>query len=172
VDKDESAPLNSSIAGNGHDAFSRHGPRSSDRLKLCSPSRRVRAVWILVSVHLGRRSARLKPSDPVRKGYPTEFTLGHNVAFREEVDAVMGQAQRAGAVIVKQAHETFWGGYSGCFEDPDGICGRSRGTRIGQSRRRRGCISLSVPEAGANRPVLSCRKLVNVLASTPFSRLR
>lgn len=50
---------------------------------------------------------------------PTEFTLGHNVASKEEVDAVMGQAQRAGAVIVKAAHDTFWGGYAGYFEDPD-----------------------------------------------------
>ena len=51
---------------------------------------------------------------------PTEFTLGHNVASREEVDAVMAQARDAGAVIVKQAHDTFWGGYAGYFQDPDG----------------------------------------------------
>ena len=50
---------------------------------------------------------------------PTEFTLGHNVSSKEEVDAVMGQANTAGAVIVKQAHQTFWGGYAGYFEDPD-----------------------------------------------------
>jgi uncharacterized protein len=35
------------------------------------------------------------------------------------VDAVMGQARNAGAVIVKQAQDTFWGGYAGYFEDPD-----------------------------------------------------
>lgn len=50
---------------------------------------------------------------------PTEFTLGHNVSSRNEVDAVMEQAGRAGARIVKQAHDTFWGGYAGYFEDPD-----------------------------------------------------
>jgi hypothetical protein len=50
---------------------------------------------------------------------PTEFTLGHNVASREEVDAVMNQAREAGAVIVKPAQETFWGGYAGYFQDPD-----------------------------------------------------
>lgn len=51
---------------------------------------------------------------------PTEFTLGHNVSSRAEVDAVMEQARRAGAVIVKSAQETFWGGYAGYFQDPDG----------------------------------------------------
>jgi catechol 2,3-dioxygenase-like lactoylglutathione lyase family enzyme len=51
---------------------------------------------------------------------PTEFTLGHNVASRGEVDEVMAQATRAGAVVVKPAHDTFWGGYAGYFQDPDG----------------------------------------------------
>ncbi|MFO7285373.1 MAG: VOC family protein [Gammaproteobacteria bacterium] len=51
---------------------------------------------------------------------PTEMTLGHNVASRAEVDEVMAAAQAAGATIVKPAHDTFWGGYSGYFQDPDG----------------------------------------------------
>ena len=50
----------------------------------------------------------------------TELTLGHNVASRAEVDSVMADAERAGARIVKPAGETFWGGYSGYFQDPDG----------------------------------------------------
>lgn len=50
---------------------------------------------------------------------PTEFTLGHNVRTAEEVDAVMQQAERAGARIVKPAKKTFWGGYAGYFQDPD-----------------------------------------------------
>ena len=50
---------------------------------------------------------------------PTEMTIGHNVASKAEVDSVMEQAAAAGAVIVKAAHETFWGGYSGYFQDPD-----------------------------------------------------
>jgi catechol 2,3-dioxygenase-like lactoylglutathione lyase family enzyme len=50
---------------------------------------------------------------------PTEFTLGHNVSSRAEVDAVMEQARMAGAVIVKPAQDTFWGGYGGYFQDPD-----------------------------------------------------
>lgn len=50
----------------------------------------------------------------------TELTLGHNVGSRLEVDAVMADAARAGAKILKEAGETFWGGYSGYFQDPDG----------------------------------------------------
>ena len=50
----------------------------------------------------------------------TELSLGHNVGSREEVDSVMAQAARAGARIVKPAHKTFWGGYAGYFQDPDG----------------------------------------------------
>lgn len=49
----------------------------------------------------------------------TEFSLGHNVASIAEVDEVMTQAAAAGAVIVKAAQETFWGGYAGYFQDPD-----------------------------------------------------
>ena len=49
----------------------------------------------------------------------TELTLGHNVASKRDVDAVMEQARNAGAAIVKQAQDTFWGGYAGYFEDPD-----------------------------------------------------
>lgn len=50
----------------------------------------------------------------------TEFTLGHNVASRAEVNQVMDQARGAGATIVKPAQATFWGGYAGYFQDPDG----------------------------------------------------
>jgi catechol 2,3-dioxygenase-like lactoylglutathione lyase family enzyme len=50
----------------------------------------------------------------------TEFTLGHNVPSREVVDSVMATARAAGAVIVKEATDTFWGGYAGYFQDLDG----------------------------------------------------
>jgi uncharacterized protein len=49
----------------------------------------------------------------------TELTIGHNVRSPEEVNAVMDQAKRAGARIVKPAGKTFWGGYAGYFQDPD-----------------------------------------------------
>lgn len=51
---------------------------------------------------------------------PTEFTLGHNVRSEAEVDAVMKRAMEAGARVVKPAQKTFWGGYAGYFQDPDG----------------------------------------------------
>jgi uncharacterized protein len=51
---------------------------------------------------------------------PTEFTIGHNVGSKEGVDAVMAQARKAGATITKEAQATFWGGYAGYFQDPDG----------------------------------------------------
>jgi catechol 2,3-dioxygenase-like lactoylglutathione lyase family enzyme len=47
-------------------------------------------------------------------------TLAHNVRSPEEVDAVMAQAEAAGARIPRPAGATFWGGYSGAFVDPDG----------------------------------------------------
>ncbi|WP_421683898.1 VOC family protein [Stutzerimonas urumqiensis] len=50
----------------------------------------------------------------------TPMSLGHNVASREEVDTVMQQAVSAGAQRIKAAGDTFWGGYSGYFQDPDG----------------------------------------------------
>jgi catechol 2,3-dioxygenase-like lactoylglutathione lyase family enzyme len=50
----------------------------------------------------------------------TELTIGHNVNTKGEVDAVMDQAKRAGARIIKPARDTFWGGYAGYFQDPDG----------------------------------------------------
>lgn len=60
--------------------------------------------------------AQLEKTEPS----PTEFSLGHNVGSQEEVDTVMAQAARAGAQIVKAAQSTFWGGYAGYFQDPDG----------------------------------------------------
>jgi uncharacterized protein len=49
----------------------------------------------------------------------TEFSIGHNVSSKAEVDTVMAQAKRAGATIAKPAQDTFWGGYAGYFQDPD-----------------------------------------------------
>lgn len=48
-----------------------------------------------------------------------DIVLAHNVSSSAEVDAVMKQAEAAGAAIVKSAQETFWGGYAGYFQDPD-----------------------------------------------------
>lgn len=51
---------------------------------------------------------------------PTEFSIGHIVKSKQEVDAIMAQAEKAGATITDPARDRFWGGYSGYFLDPDG----------------------------------------------------
>ncbi len=47
-------------------------------------------------------------------------TLAHNVSSPAEVDAVLAEVAAAGATIARPGAETFWGGYSGVFLDPDG----------------------------------------------------
>ena len=59
-------------------------------------------------------------------GIPTEgsgfsgVTLAHNLRSKEEVDELLDVAVAAGATLVKPSQDTFWGGYSGYFSDPDG----------------------------------------------------
>jgi catechol 2,3-dioxygenase-like lactoylglutathione lyase family enzyme len=48
------------------------------------------------------------------------ITLAHNVRSPAEVDTVLAEAESAGATIGRRGAETFWGGYSGVFVDPDG----------------------------------------------------
>lgn len=57
---------------------------------------------------------------PVSGSGSIQFSLAHNVRSKSEVDAVMAQAKAASAKIVKPAHDTFWGGYTGYFQDPEG----------------------------------------------------
>ena len=71
------------------------------------------AIWNRASIAHDSGIAEAAPS-------PTEFTLAHNVRSTEEVDEVMRQAEVAGATMVKSASETFYGGYAGYFQDPDG----------------------------------------------------
>ena len=71
------------------------------------------ALWPRASI---AHDTGLPPSAPCA----TAFTLGHNVGSEAEVDAVMARVKRAGAAIVKPAQKTFWGGYAGYFQDPDG----------------------------------------------------
>ena len=56
---------------------------------------------------------------PVTAASATDFCLAHNVSSKSEVDSVMSRARSAGATIVKAAHDTFYGGYAGYFQDPD-----------------------------------------------------
>jgi uncharacterized glyoxalase superfamily protein PhnB len=67
-----------------------------------------------------RRSMAHDAGIPVGPRSATEFAIGHNVGSKGEVDTVMDQARKAGATITKPAQETFWGGYAGIFQDPDG----------------------------------------------------
>ena len=48
------------------------------------------------------------------------IVLAHNVRSRAEVDELVGRAASAGATVTRPAAETFYGGYAGCFRDPDG----------------------------------------------------
>ena len=48
------------------------------------------------------------------------ITLAYNARSPEDVDAVLAEAERAGATIGRRGAETFWGGFSGVFVDPDG----------------------------------------------------
>ena len=57
---------------------------------------------------------------PNRQGFG-RITLAYNTRSRTEVDMVLAEAQSAGARLLKPAEEAFWGGYSGCFSDPDGF---------------------------------------------------
>ncbi|MBI2319133.1 MAG: VOC family protein [Betaproteobacteria bacterium] len=57
---------------------------------------------------------------PLSPPSPSELSLGHIVASKAEVDAIMRQAEKAGAQVTDPARERFWGGYSGYFQDPDG----------------------------------------------------
>ena len=71
------------------------------------------ALWLRTSLAADAGLAVQPPS-------ATDLSLAHNVASRDEVDAVMRQAEAAGGRIVKPAQPTFYGGYAGYFQDPDG----------------------------------------------------
>jgi catechol 2,3-dioxygenase-like lactoylglutathione lyase family enzyme len=47
-------------------------------------------------------------------------SIGQLVKSKADVDAVIGQAEQAGAIVTDPPHDRFWGGYSGYFQDPDG----------------------------------------------------
>ncbi len=57
------------------------------------------------------------PLGPPQTG---EFSVGHFVGSRDEVDEVLAQAEAAGATITDRPHDRPWGIYSGYFRDPDG----------------------------------------------------
>ena len=58
--------------------------------------------------------------EPVGVVSPTEFSLGHIVQSKNEVDSLLDQAKEAGATITDAPHDRPWGIYSGYFKDLDG----------------------------------------------------
>lgn len=56
---------------------------------------------------------------PLAKGFSGQ-TLSYNVATREEVAPLLSAARAAGATVLKEPHEVFWGGFIAYFADPDG----------------------------------------------------
>lgn len=58
--------------------------------------------------------------ESVGEASSTEFSIGHLVQSKAEVDAVIKQAEAAGATVTSQPHERPWGIYSGYFKDRDG----------------------------------------------------
>ena len=71
-------------------------------------------------VGLWSRAALAEDSGVEDNGGWGGITLAHNVRSPAEVDAVIEEARAAGARIVRKPAETFWGGYSAVFHDPDG----------------------------------------------------
>jgi catechol 2,3-dioxygenase-like lactoylglutathione lyase family enzyme len=72
----------------------------------------ILALWPTGSLSKDAKIA----ATPTRLG---AVSLGHIVNSKEEVDAVIRQAEQAGAVVTDPPHDRFWGGYSGYFRDPN-----------------------------------------------------
>ena len=68
----------------------------------------------------GRAALAADAAVPDRATGFSGVTLAHNARSRAEADAIFTEALAAGATSLKRPHETFWGGYSGYFADPDG----------------------------------------------------
>jgi len=62
----------------------------------------------------------VSPAKSSERGLFSGITLAHNTKSKDEVDTILSQAVKAGGRIEKPAQDTFWGGYSGYFSDPDG----------------------------------------------------
>jgi len=71
------------------------------------------AVW-------ARKDLAHESAVPLEPRSRTEISIGHNVNSKGEVDEAIANARKAGAVVRVEPHDTFWGGYAGTFEDPDG----------------------------------------------------
>jgi uncharacterized protein len=67
-----------------------------------------------------RTALALDANEPDGTPNTVEFSIGHLVQSKEEVDTLLNQAKAAGATVTDEPHERPWGIYSGYFKDPDG----------------------------------------------------
>jgi catechol 2,3-dioxygenase-like lactoylglutathione lyase family enzyme len=76
-------------------------------------------VWLAL-YPLERLAGDIDPGiSPIRAPF-SGITLAHNARSREDVVAAMERVRCAGGNVVKEPHDTFWGGFGGYFADPDG----------------------------------------------------
>ncbi len=73
----------------------------------------ILALWPAASL---AKDAKVEPT----RNRLGAISIGHIVASREEVDALVARAERAGATVTDRPRDRFWGGYSGHFHDLDG----------------------------------------------------
>ena len=80
------------------------------------------ALALAVVLALWSLDALLEDAGPAgrRAAAPGAVSLAHNVSSREEADALLAAAGRAGAPEVRPGRTADWGGYNGYFADPDG----------------------------------------------------
>lgn len=78
----------------------------------------LHGVWLAL---YGRDALADDAQVPAAGGGFPGFTLAHNLRSRDEVVALLAQAERAGARITKPAQDTAWGGFAGYFADPEGF---------------------------------------------------
>jgi predicted lactoylglutathione lyase len=76
-------------------------------------------TWIAL-YPLERLAADISPGIPAARMGFSGITLAHNARSRNEVIEIVRRAESAGARVVKEPQDTFWGGFSGYFADLDG----------------------------------------------------
>jgi catechol 2,3-dioxygenase-like lactoylglutathione lyase family enzyme len=74
----------------------------------------------LIFALYGRADLAKDANIPLGRPQSGEFSIGHLVGSRAEVDAILARAKVAGATLTDRAHNRPWGIYSGYFRDPDG----------------------------------------------------
>ena len=99
--------------------YQRDGQTRGDRVRLIDFSDVGRNDWLAVNQFTVQGPKHTRRPDLVLPS-ALEFSIGHNGSSKAEVNQVMEQAKNAWAFIVKPAKDTFWGGYAGYFQDPDG----------------------------------------------------